>query len=348
MYEGDTPNAERRAAALSLDRDLLRELLGQEELRELIDPEALAEVEADLQRLSDRTRAANADSLHDALRALGDLTTTEAQARCIEAVSASRMLGQLESERRAVKMRIAGEERWIAAEDAGMYRDAFGAVPPGGLPDSFLEPVEEPLARVARRYARTHGPFTTGELRDRYVSDPSPVLRELERAGELVRGELRPGGSAREWGDPEVLRRLRRASLAAHRKEVEPAEQRALARLLPAWQGVDAAPPGGAGVDRLREIIVPLQGLALTPEVWEQDVLPRRVGAYSQAWMDSLCAGGELVWVGAGALGRGSGRVALYFREDARWLGPPPSKAEPPAEPLHAALRERLERGAGL
>src|SRR5205823_5375467 len=211
MYEGDTPNAERRAAALSLDRDLLRELLGQEELRELIDPEALAEVEADLQRLSDRTRAANADSLHDVLRALGDVTTSEAQARCLEAVSASRMLAQLADERRAVKMRIAGEERWIAAEDAGLYRDAFGAVPPSGLPDSFLEPVEEPLVRIVRRYARTHGPFTTQELQGRYGVDLSSVLREFERSDELVRGELRPGGIEREWCDPEVPRRLRRA-----------------------------------------------------------------------------------------------------------------------------------------
>jgi ATP-dependent Lhr-like helicase len=348
MYEGDTPNAERRAAALSLDRDLLRELLGQEELRELIDPDGLAEVEADLQRLSDRTRAANADGLHDVLRALGDLTAGEAQARCLEAVSASRMLSQLEDERRAVRMRIAGEERWIAAEDAGMYRDAFGAVPPGGLPDTFLAAVEDPFDRIVRRYARTHGPFTTGELRDRYRADPGAVLRELERAGELVRGELRPEGTEREWCDPEVLRRLRRASLATLRKEVEPAEQQALARLLPAWQGVDSAPPGAASADRLREVLVPLQGLALTPEVWEQDVLPRRVGAYSQAWMDQLCAAGELVWVGAGALGRHSGRVALYFREDARWLGPPPARGERPADSLHDAIRERLERGAAF
>jgi ATP-dependent Lhr-like helicase len=174
------------------------------------------------------------------------------------------------------------------------------------------------------------------------------VLRELERAGALIRGELRPGGSEREWCDPDVLRRLRRASLASLRKEVEPAEQRALARFLPAWQGVDGAPPGGAGVDRLREMLVPLQGLALAPPVWERDVLPRRVGAYSPAWMDQLCASGELVWVGAGALGRNSGRVALYFREDARWLGPPPFKGDAPAGPLHDALRERLGGGAGF
>jgi ATP-dependent helicase Lhr and Lhr-like helicase len=362
MYEGDTPNAERRAAALSLDRELLRELLGQEELRELIDPAALEEVEADLQRTSRRTRAANADGLHDVLRAVGDLTTDEAQQRCLEAVSAHRMLLELEQGRRAVRMRIgkatigaqpaepaaSAEERWLAAEDAGLYRDALGAVPPGGLPRVFLQEVEEPLARLARRYARTHGPFTTREVSDRYAMDFGPALRDLESAGTLVRGELRPGGTEREWCDPEVLRRLRRASLAALRKEVEPAEQRALARFLPAWQGIDFAPPGGAGVDRLREMLVPLQGLALAPAVWERDVLPRRVGAYSPAWIDQLCASGELVWVGGGALGHRTGRVALYFRDDSRWLGPPPLRGDRPEGPDHGSIRERLERGAAF
>jgi ATP-dependent Lhr-like helicase len=348
MYEGDAPNAERRAAALSLDRDLLRELLGQEELRELIDPAALEEVEADLQHLSERTRAANSDALHDVLRGVGDLTTEEAQARCLGAVSAERILLDLGRERRAIKMRIGGEERWIAAEDAGLYRDAFGAVPPGGLPDAFLESVEAPFERLVRRYARTHGPFTTRELQDRYVVDPTAVLKALEGAGSLVRGELRPGGSEREWCDPEVLRRLRRASLASLRKEVEPAEQQALARFLPAWQGVDASPASGAGPDRLRELLVPLQGLALAPAVWEQDVLPRRTGAYSPAWLDQLCASGEIVWVGAGPLGRNTGKVALYFRDDARWLGPPPFKGDAPAGPIHAAIRARLERGAAF
>jgi ATP-dependent Lhr-like helicase len=348
MYEGDTPNAERRAAALSLDRDLLRELLGQEELRDLIDPDALAEVEADLQHLSDRTRAANSDALHDVLRGVGDLTTAEAQARCLGAVSAERMLLDLARERRAIEMRIGGEERWIASEDAGLYRDAFGAVPPGGLPDAFLESVEAPFERLVRRYARTHGPFTTRELQDRYVVDPTAVLKALERDGGLVRGELRPGGSEREWCDPEVLRRLRRASLASLRKEVEPAEQQALARFLPAWQGVDSSPASGAGPDRLREMLVPLQGLALAPAVWERDVLPRRTGAYSPAWLDQLCAGGEVVWVGAGPLGRNTGKVALYFRDDARWLGPPPFKGDAPAGAVHDAIRARLASGAAF
>jgi ATP-dependent Lhr-like helicase len=348
MYEGDTPNAERRAAALSLDRELLAELLGQEELRDLIDAEALAEVEADLQRLSDRTQAVNADGAHDILRAVGDLTLDEMQARCHKGVSAKRILDGLAAERRAVSMRIGGEERFIASEDAGLYRDALGAVPPGGLPEAFLEPVEEPFQRLVRRYARTHGPFTTGNLAARYGVDPGPVLRELEAGGGLVRGELRPGGREREWCDPDVLRRLRRASLATLRKEVEAVEQKQLARFLPAWHGIDAAPPGAAGVDRLREVLVPLQGLALTPETWERDVLPRRVGGWSPTWIDQLCSGGELVWIGAGALGRTSGRVALYFRDDVRWLGPPVNRADAPTGSPHDAIRERLGAGAAF
>ena len=330
MYEGDTPNAERRAAALSLDRDLLRELLGQEELRDLIDPAALAQVEDDLQFLSDRRRAANRDGLHDVLRVLGDLTMEEAAARVLGDLDVGRMLEDLLAERRAVRVRLASQERWIDAADAGLYRDALGAVPPGGLPDAFLEDVPDALSRLVRRFAATHGPFTTAELHARYGVDMGAVLSELERAGDLVRGELRPGGSEREWCHPEVLRRLRRASLAVLRQEIEPADQRALARFLPAWQGVDRHPASGAGVDRLREALVPLQGLALPAELWERDVLPRRVGAYSPAWMDQLCASGEVVWIGAGSLGRNSGRVALYFREDLPMLGPPPFKGAVP------------------
>jgi ATP-dependent helicase Lhr and Lhr-like helicase len=342
MYEGDTPNAERRAAALSLDRDLLRELLGQEELRELIDPGALEQVEADLQHRSDRTRAATPDGLHDVLRRVGDLTRYEARGRVLRGVDADALLETLGRERRAIALRVGGEERFIAADDAGLYRDALGAVPPGGLPEAFLEDVERPLERIAARYARTHGPFTTAELRARYGVDPTSALQALERSGDVVRGELRPGGSEREWCDAEVLRRLRRASLAVLRKEIEAADQRALAAFLPSWQGVDRHPAAGAGIDRLREVLVPLQGLALPADVWERDMLPRRTGAYSPTWMDQLCASGEVVWVGAGALGRNSGKVALYFRDDAEAIGPPPYKGERPGEPAHDVLRERL------
>ena len=349
MYEGDTPNAERRAAALSLDRDLLRELLGQEELRDLIDPGALDSVEADLQCLSEMAqatgprRAARRAAPRRRPVARGGLAreywTVWFLRRC---------WGSCKRERRVARVRINGEERWIDAADAGLYRDALGAAPPGGLPAVFLEDVPDALSRLLRRYAATHGPFTTGEVRGRYGIDASAALRELERVGDLLRGELRPGGSEREWCDPEVLRRLRRASLAVLRKEIEPAEQRELARFLPAWQGVDRHPSSGAGIDRLREVLVPLQGLALPADVWERDILPRRTGAYSPSWMDQLCAAGEVVWIGAGALGRNSGRVALYFREDLALLGPPPYRGEVPDTAAHQAVRERLAQGAGF
>ena len=283
------------------------------------------------------------------LRRVGDLTAEEVAERVFEGIGPEQLLLELERERRAIRLRVGGEERFIAADEAGLYRDALGAAPPGGLPEAFLAEVPDALSELVARYASTHGPFTTEEIQARYRVDVGAVLRELERAGELVRGELRPNAihsaasspervgsttladgrttipaDGREWCDVEVLRRLRRASLAALRKEIEPADARALAAFLPSWQGVDRHSGSGAGVDRLREVLVGLQGLALPVEIWERDVLPRRVGAYSQAWMDGLCASGEVVWVGAGSIGRRSGRVALYFREDAPLIGPPP------------------------
>jgi ATP-dependent Lhr-like helicase len=346
MYEGDTPSAERRAAALSLDRELLRELLGQEELRELIDPAALAQLEDDLQHRSERTQATSADVLCDVLRAVGDLRPEELCERVLERVDGEAMLATLERERRVARVRVAGEERLIAADDVGLYRDALGVPPPGGLPEAFLADVPDALSRLVVRWASAHGPFTAAKLRERYGVDVSSVLRELERAGTLARGELRPGGTGREWCDIEVLRRLRRASLASLRKEIEPVGERALTAFMPSWQGVGRWRAGSGrrdGVERLREVLVPLQGIALPVAAWERDVLPARTGSYSQAWLDSLCASGEVVWVGAGSLGRDSGRVALYFREDAVLLGPPAgTRGEPLGEREHVLLRERL------
>jgi ATP-dependent Lhr-like helicase len=346
MYEGDTPAAERRAVALSLDRELLRELLGQEELRDLIDPAALDLVEDDLQHRSEHLRARSADALHDVLRRVGDLTATEAAERAATPDQAGAWLERLEHERRAVRARLGGEERWMAADDAGLFRDALGVVPPGGLPDAFLEDVPDALLTLLRRFARSHGPFETGDVRARYGVDPGPGLAELERAGHLVRGELRPMGTQREWCDPDVLRRVRRASLAVLRKEIEPVGQATMARFAPAWQGVDRYAAAGAGVSRLRDVLAPLQGLPLAPEVWEADVLPRRLGTYSPYWLDELCASGEVVWVGGGPLGGRRGRVALYFREDAPLLGPPPAPVDAPGGELHDLLRERLAQGA--
>ena len=319
MYEDDTPPAERRAQALSLDRDLLRELLGQEELRDLLDPGAFDEVETQL-RGDPRTP----DELHDVLRRRGDLQNGE---------YARELADPLVRERRAVVVRIAGEERLIAAEDAGRYRDALGAMPPSGLPDVFLESGEEPLRSLVVRYARSRGPFTTAEANARFGVDVEPELRALERAEQLVRGELRPGGTEREWCDPDVLRRLRRASLAALRREVEPVEQATLGRFLPSWHGIDRRAT-------LREALVPLQALSLPVSLWESDVLPRRVPSYRPELLDQLCATGEVVWVGAGP-----DRVALFFREDAAVLGRPAGMPAPDGG-AHDAIRGALATSA--
>ncbi len=322
MYEDDTPAAERRAQALSLDRDLLRELLGQEELRDLLDPAALAEVEA---QLAGDPRSP--DELHDLLRRRGDLRDDE-----VDAAHAA----VLEAERRALRVRVAGEERLIAVEDAGLFRDALGVMPPGGLPEAYLDAVPEALSVLLGRFARSRGPFTTAEAAARYALDLAAVeaiLAGLERADRLVRGELRPGGVEREWCDPDVLRRLRRASLAALRKEVEPAEQAALGRFLPAWHGIDRRAS-------LREALVPLQALPLPVSLWESEVLRRRVPDYQPAWLDALCATGEIVWVGAGL-----DRVALYFRSDAPLLGAPAGAAPPEGETAQV-LRDALARSA--
>ena len=294
MYEDDTPAAERRAQALSLDRDLLRELLGVEELRELLDANAIMEVEASL-----RPTPRNADELHDLLLRTGELLESEHDAGFAET---------LIRERRAFRVRLGRDDAVIAAEDAGRYRDAFGVMPPGGLPDVFLEPVDDALASLLLRFARSRGPFTTGEVVARYGLETAAVealLSGLEGQEKLVRGELRPGGVEREWCDPEVLRRLRRASLAALRREVEPAEQAALGRFLPAWHGIDRRAT-------LREALVPLQALPVPVSLWESEVLRRRVPGYRPEQLDALCASGEAVWVGAGL-----DRVAIFFRDDA-------------------------------
>jgi ATP-dependent Lhr-like helicase len=322
MYEDDTPAAERRAQALSLDRELLRELLGAEELRDLLDAAAIDEVEAQL-----RPTPRNADELHDLLRRAGDLRAGEYDAGFAETVL---------RERRAIRVRIGAAEALVAAEDAGRYRDAFGAMPPGGLPDAFLEPVDDALAQILLRYARTRGPFTTGEVAERFALPLERAERELgarESQERLVRGELRPGGREREWCDPEVLRRLRRASLAALRREVEPAEQATLGRFLPSWHGIDRRAT-------LREALVPLQGLPLPVTLWESEVLPRRVPSYRAEQLDALCASGEVVWIGAGL-----DRVAVYFREDAAVLGAP-AGAPPVESPEAEAIRAALSRGA--
>ena len=362
MYEGDAPLAERRAAALALDRDLLRDLLGAEELRELLDPGVLADVELDLQRLSDGRRARSADELHDVLRRVGDLTVAELDLRTEDAASVLRMpvgaeagdrqqgwLAELLSEKRAIEVVVAGETRYAAADDAARYRDALGCALPLGLPAAFTDPVPRPLEDLIGRYARTHGPFTEREVAVRLGIPETRVLgtlSALEGADRVVRGEFRPDGVRREWCDVEVLRQLRRRSLATLRREVEPVEPEALARFLPAWHGI---PPQRRGVEAVVEALGLLAGAPIVASTLESDVLSARVSDYRSTLLDELCTSGDVVWVGAGAIGSSDGRVRLAFADQLALLAPGWEVQPRPEGPLHDAIRLVLgERGASF
>ncbi|MEJ3657618.1 ATP-dependent helicase [Actinomycetes bacterium KLBMP 9759] len=348
LYEADAPLAERRAAALSLDSTLLAELLGSEAIRELLDPDVLAEVEASLQRLSAERHPRDLEGAADLLRFLGDLTTEEAAARGIRA----EWLTELESSRRAIRVRIAGEERWLAIEDAGRVRDALGAALPVGVPETFTEPVADPLGDLVLRYARSRGPFPAASCAARFglgVAVVGGVLERLVGTGRLVRGELRPGSEGVEYCDAEVLRRLRRASLARLRAEVEPVEQRALGRFLPDWQGVRTGADDGRrgrmrrapGAEDVLGAVEQLAGAPLPASALESLILPARLPGYSPALLDELTAAGEVTWTGCGPLAGSDGWLAVAPTDVADLLLPEPDP-EMAASPLHRAVLEAL------
>jgi len=356
LYEGDNTLAEHRLHALTLDRNLLRELLGHEELRALLDADILEAVENELQHVAEERRAQHADQLHDVLLRVGALAAPgEVLRRCAGAPEeVQEWLTSLEKTRRAVRMRVAGRDCWVAAEDAALYRDGLGAVPPAGLPASLSEPVDDALSKLVRRYARSHGPFTTAELAAAMDLSPGPVvavLRLLESQDRLLEGEFRPGGVSREWCDPDVLKRIRRRTLAKLRGEIAPVAAAALGRFLPGWHGVDS---GQRGMARLREVIAQLEGLPVSFHDLEKRILPARVPDYKPSMLDELGTTGELVWVGRGSLGATDGRVALYQRINVPLLMDAPNADVALAElanreELHEHLLNHLEnRGASF
>ncbi|MEA2509026.1 MAG: ATP-dependent helicase Lhr and Lhr-like helicase [Actinomycetota bacterium] len=346
LYEGDSPLAERRAQALSLDRSLLAEILGREELRELIDDDALLALELELQLLADDRKARDPDQLHDALRLLGDLSRDEIVARCMDAAAAPGWLEQIASDRRALPVKLAGEERWISIEDAARFRDALGVSLPPGVPASFLEPVADPLGELLSRFMSCHGPITSREVAARFGLGSAVVdkgLKDLAARGRVILGEFRPQGAEPEWIEIEVLRRLRRRSLAAFRKEVEPAPPEALGRFLPAWHNIGGRQSRTADVDALLDAIEMLQGARIPASVLERQVLPARLPGYTSSLLDQLCAAGEVVWAGGGALGVRDGWVVLALADRVAELLPGPSGEElsGDAQRVCAALSER-------
>jgi ATP-dependent Lhr-like helicase len=343
LYDGDAPLAERRAQALTIDQDQLRELLGEADLRELLDANAIAEVEEAAQCLAEPYRARSADGIHDLCLRLGDLGREELARR----VASPELLTQIDPlvrSRRLLELRIAGERRLIAAEDAARYRDGLGIPLPPGLPVALLEPVAHPVLELVRRYARTHGPFMLREPAERFALDTAAVenaLRQLVHEGRVLEGGFRPGGLHREWCDAEILRQIRRKSLARLRREVEPVEQHTLARFLTHWQGL-LTPRRGANLDALLDAIESLQGAPLPASLVETSILPARLADYAPAGLDTLIAAGEVAWAGVEPIGEHDGRIALFLADKLPLL----LQLRPIAEPLterEAKLLSALE-----
>jgi ATP-dependent helicase Lhr and Lhr-like helicase len=333
VYEGDAPLAERRAQALTIDQDQLRELLGEADLRELLDADAMAEVEETAQCLAENYRARSADGIHDLCLRLGDLTREELARRVVSADLLTNV-DRLVRARRLLELRIAGEKRLIAAEDAARYRDGLGIPLPPGLAAALLEPVAHPVLELVRRYARTHGPFTLREAAERFALDTEAVeaaLRQLAHEGRVLEGGFRPGGLHREWCDAEILRQIRRKSLAKLRREVEPVEQHTLARFLTHWQGVLAPRrTGTAHLDALLDAIESLQGAPLPASLLETSILPARIADFTSAGLDTLIAAGEVAWAGVEPIGERDGRIALFLADKLPLL----AQQRPLAEPL--------------
>jgi ATP-dependent Lhr-like helicase len=341
IYDGDAPLAERRAQALSVDQAQLRELLGDAELRELLDPAALEMVEAQLQHLDEQYRVKTPDGLHDLLIRIGELSRGELDRRSALPDTAA-VVRELERARRIVALPVAGDTRFVAVEDIARYRDALGIPLPPGLPDALLEPVRDPAGDLALRYARSHGPFTARELAARYGLGPAvaeSLLLRLAETGRVIEGEFRPGGSEREWVDAGVLRSLRSRSRAKLRHEVEPVDADALGRFVVSWHGIGA---GRRGPDALLDTIEQLQGAAIPASVLDSDVLPARVENYEPRMLDELMAAGEVTWVGCEPLGDRDGRLALYLTDHLHRLRAPIPR--PALEGRAGEILEYLDR----
>ncbi len=379
MYEGDAPLAERRAQALALDSALLAELLGQAELRELLDPLVVDEAERELQRLAAGRGCRDAEAVADMLQMLGPLSTEEVAQRAAEPEQAAGWLAGLAAQRRVLQLRVAGQPRWSAIEDAGRLRDALGVALPVGVPEAFTEPVPDPLRDLLLRYARTHGPFSAAAAAERYglgVAVVTGALHRLAAEGMLAEGDFQPVGGA-QWCEAGVLRMLRRRCLAKLRKEVEPVPPSAFAAFLPAWQradtqpggGADQAAPGRAGrtgragstggagggpgraarparADQVYEVVEQLAGASVPASALETSVLPGRIPGYSPALLDELTAAGEVVWSGAGGLPGSDGWVVLTPAAAAPLLLPEPGEIA--MTPVHELILAALDGGGAL
>jgi ATP-dependent Lhr-like helicase len=342
MYEGDSPLAERRAAALSLDSVLLAELLGRVELRELLDPQVIATTTQQLQHLSSDRLARDAEGIADLMRVLGPLTEHEVAQRCTTTEVGGWLDGLLAA-KRAVAVSFADQTWWAAVEDIGLLRDGVGVAVPVGVPAAFTESVDDPLGELLGRYARTHGPFTTHEAAARFglgLRVTADVLGRMAIDGRLIRGEFTADVEGEQWCDADVLKILRRRSLAALRAQVEPVSTAAYGRFLPSWQQVGSH---NSGIDGLAAVIEQLAGVPIPASAVESLVFGQRVRDYQPAMLDELLASGEVTWSGVGQIGGGDGWIAFHSAESAPLTLAAPTEIE--FTETHRAIMETLGGG---
>jgi ATP-dependent Lhr-like helicase len=359
LYDGDAPLAERRAAALTIDTSELGALLGEGELSELLQPDAILELERFLQHQSGRRPVTHPDGLHDLLLDLGDLTEDEIRERtgAVPSTTLRSWIASLSREGRIAWLSIAGSPRWVAVEDVARFRDALGTAIPPGIPSALLDAPADPLGDLLGRFARTHGPFRLDEVMARFGLARGPAragIEALEQAGRVVEGRFRRGASEDEHCDADVLRHLKRKSLDKLRREVEPVSPAALSRFLLAWQGVE---PGGSRrselsermrrappTDALLAVIDKLQGAPLLASALETSILPARLPGYMPSDLDALCARGDVTWMGLGAHGPRDAKIALFLAGQVDKLAPPPSRAT--GEHADRVRRVLADRGA--
>ncbi len=360
LYDGDAPLAERRAAALTLDPALLAELLGAEgaaELADLLDPAAVERTEAEVTGRSPARQARDLEGLADVVRRHGPLPTPALQERVVPeaAEDVGSWLAELASTRRVIRVRVAGEECWASIEDAGRLRDALGVPLPVGVPEEFTEPVTDPLGDLVRRHARTHGPFTVTEVARRFGLGTAVVDQVLDRlvaTGAVAVGRIRPaalGGTGQDYCDAEVLRLVRRRSLAALRAEVEPVPPEAMGVFLPRWQGVrePGRPAAHTGLDGLVRVVEQLAGAVVPASALESLVLPARLPDYQPRLLDELMAAGEILWAGHGPLAARDGLVSLHIAATADLTLPAPDADAGAPSGIQAAVLDVLGRGGG-
>lgn len=341
LYDDDQPLSDRRAAALSMDPALLAAVLGTVDLRELLDPEVIEEVESQLQHTAADRRVASAGDVADLLRLLGPVSVEALPARVREDVELNAAL----ADERVAVVELAGREHAVAAADLPLLRDALGTEVPtdaGGLPT--LEPGRDPLTQLVARYARSHAPFTVAAVAEAFGLGASTARLVLEReagARRLVQGHFTPGRDGLEYSDPEVLRRIRARCLAIARAQVQPVSHTGLARFLTHWHGVDDRP-----VSSPDEVLLALQRLAgavLPASAWETHVLRARLRDYRPVHLDELIAEGEVVIRVRGQAGPNDPLVALVPADDVDLVAPPAAPDE-----AAAAFAEELGRTGGL